>query len=147
MNDLTTPVIDPITLEMLWRRLVSIVGELGSTLRRTSFSTVVRDIGDYGCGIFDAEGRLLAQTPDSTPGLCGPLGSMLRHMLVAHPPAAAPCPHREDARRVALAIGPEGGWVPFEIELLASRGFRPVSLGPRVLRVETVVPLLVGMLR
>ena len=87
MNDLTTPVIDPITLEMLWRRLVSIVGELGSTLRRTSFSTVVRDIGDYGCGIFDAEGRLLAQTPDSTPGLCGPLGSMLRHMLAAHPPA------------------------------------------------------------
>lgn len=87
MNDLATPVIDPITLEMLWRRLVSIVGELGSTLRRTSFSTVVRDIGDYGCGIFDAEGRLLAQTPDSTPGLCGPLGSMLRHMLAAHPAA------------------------------------------------------------
>ena len=87
MNDMTQQVIDPITLEMLWRRLVSIVGELGSTLRRTSFSTVVRDIGDYGCGIFDAEARLLAQTPDSTPGLCGPLGSMLRHMLEAHPPA------------------------------------------------------------
>ncbi len=79
--------IDPVTLEMLWRRLVSIVGELGSTLRRTSFSTVVRDIGDYGCAVFDAEARLLAQTPDSTPGLCGPLGAMLRHLLVAHPPA------------------------------------------------------------
>lgn len=78
--------IDPITLEMLWRRLVSIVGELGSTLRRTSFSTVVRDIGDYGCAIFDAEARLLAQTPDSTPGLCGPLGSMLRAFLAVHPP-------------------------------------------------------------
>ena len=39
MNDMTQQVIDPITLEMLWRRLVSIVGELGSTLRRTSFST------------------------------------------------------------------------------------------------------------
>ena len=78
--------IDPITLEMLWRRLVSIVGELGSTLRRTSFSTVVRDIGDYGCALFDAEQRLLAQTPDSTPGLCGPLGSMLRAFLAAIPP-------------------------------------------------------------
>ncbi len=78
--------IDPITLEMLWRRLVSIVGELGSTLRRTSFSTVVRDIGDYGCAIFDAEARLLAQTPDSTPGLCGPLGTMLRHMLTKYSP-------------------------------------------------------------
>jgi N-methylhydantoinase B len=77
--------IDPITLEMYWRRLVSIVGELGSTLRRTSFSTVVRDIGDYGCAVFDAQARLLAQTPDSTPGLCGPLGAMLRHFLEAHP--------------------------------------------------------------
>jgi N-methylhydantoinase B len=79
--------IDPITLEMLWRRLVSVVGELGSTLRRTSFSTVVRDIGDYGCAVFDADARLLAQTPDSTPGLCGPLGAMLRNMLDAHSPA------------------------------------------------------------
>lgn len=79
--------IDPITLEMYWRRLVSIVGELGSTLRRTSFSTVVRDIGDYGCAVFDRQARLLAQTPDSTPGLCGPLGAMLRHFLEAHPPA------------------------------------------------------------
>ena len=49
--------IDPITLEMYWRRLVSIVGELGSTLRRTSFSSVVRDIGDYGCAIFDGQAR------------------------------------------------------------------------------------------
>src|SRR5690606_25302971 len=65
----------------------SIVGELGSTLRRTSFSTVVRDIGDYGCAVFDAETRLLAQTPDSTPGLCGPLGAMLRHLVALHPPA------------------------------------------------------------
>jgi len=79
--------IDPVTLEMLWRRMVSIVGELGSTLRRTSFSTVVRDIGDYGCAVFDARARLLAQTPDSTPGLCGPLGSMLRYLLDIHPPA------------------------------------------------------------
>lgn len=86
MNTLNSSSIDPITLEMLWRRLVSIVGELGSTLRRTSFSTVVRDIGDYGCAIFDANARLLAQTPDSTPGLCGPLGSMLRSMLLVHQP-------------------------------------------------------------
>lgn len=77
--------IDPVTLEMLWRRLISIVGELGSTLRRTSFSTVVRDIGDFGCAIFDAEARLLAQTPASTPGLCGPLGTMLRNILDHYP--------------------------------------------------------------
>ena len=77
---------DPITLEMYWRRLVSVVGELGSTLRRTSFSSVVRDTGDYGCAVFDRRSRLLAQTPDSTPGLCGPLRGMLNHMLQTHSP-------------------------------------------------------------
>ncbi len=38
-----------------------------------------------------------------------------------------------------LAIGPEGGWVPFELDLLMKAGFRPFSLGPWMLRVETAV--------
>lgn len=67
--------------------------------------------------------------------------------LVAHPDAAEPLPVREPGRRVALAIGPEGGWVPFELELLAARGFRAVTLGARVLRVETAIPLAIGALR
>lgn len=72
-------------------------------------------------------------------------GAALR--LVCHPPAPAPFPTRGDAARVALAIGPEGGWVPFELALLEALGFRPVTLGPRVLRVETAVPALIGALR
>jgi len=67
--------------------------------------------------------------------------------LVCHPPATAPVPTRDGATRVALAIGPEGGWVPFELALLEARGFRPVTLGPRVLRVETAVPAFIGALR
>lgn len=39
--------------------------------------------------------------------------------------------------RVLLAVGPEGGWVPYEEELLAAHGFLPVSLGPRALRTDT----------
>jgi len=38
-----------------------------------------------------------------------------------------------------VAIGPEGGWVPFEVELMQSLGFKPVTLGRSVLRVETAV--------
>ncbi len=79
--------LDPITLEMFWRRFDSTVDELAATLKRTSFSTVVRDVNDYATAIFDARARLLAQSPDSTPGLCGPLGHMLRCMLEDHPPA------------------------------------------------------------
>ena len=46
--------------------------------------------------------------------------------------------------RLALAIGPEGGWVPFERTLLESRGFRPLGFGARTLRTETVVPFALG---
>jgi len=48
---------------------------------------------------------------------------------------------------VALAVGPEGGWVLFEIELLAARGFEPFTLGPRTLRVEVAVAYALGALR
>lgn len=77
--------LDPITLETFWRRFDATVDELAATLKRTSFSTVVRDVNDYATAIFDARARLLAQSPESTPGLCGPLGNMLRCMLADHP--------------------------------------------------------------
>lgn len=80
--------LDPITLEMLWRRLGATVDEVAAALVRTSFSTVVRDVNDYACAIFDTRARLLAQSADSTPGLCGPLGTMLRHMLTVYPAGA-----------------------------------------------------------
>jgi len=65
--------------------------------------------------------------------------------LVAHPTAEQPCP-REVNRPVTLAIGPEGGFIPYEIDTLVSTGFIPVSIGSRPLRVETVVPALLSRL-
>jgi RsmE family RNA methyltransferase len=64
--------------------------------------------------------------------------------LLAHP-VAAPPPARNG--RVLLAIGPEGGWVPFEISLLEQRGFVAFSLGPRPLRTEVAVSFALGALR
>jgi RsmE family RNA methyltransferase len=64
--------------------------------------------------------------------------------LLAHPAAARAIPIRTGA--ALLAIGPEGGWVPFEIELLEQHGFSPFSLGPRALRVEVAVPHALGVL-
>jgi 5-oxoprolinase (ATP-hydrolysing)/N-methylhydantoinase A len=78
--------LDPVTLEMLWRRVSASVDELAAALVRTSFSTVVRDVNDYACAIFDRAARLLVQSTDSTPGICGGLGPMLRHMLGKMPP-------------------------------------------------------------
>jgi RsmE family RNA methyltransferase len=51
------------------------------------------------------------------------------------------------AERAVVAIGPEGGWVPFELDLLRARGFTPFTLGPRPLRVEVALPYALGMLR
>lgn len=65
--------------------------------------------------------------------------------LVAHPGSARECPCAV-TEPVALAIGPEGGFIPFETDLFARQGFCPVHLGARALRVETAVPALLGRL-
>jgi 16S rRNA (uracil1498-N3)-methyltransferase len=43
----------------------------------------------------------------------------------------------EGPARVLLAVGPEGGWVPFELKLLCARGFEIVGIGCRTLRTDT----------
>jgi len=65
--------------------------------------------------------------------------------LVAHPYTELPCPAQIDYA-ITLAIGPEGGFIPYEINLLAACGFTAVNLGSRIMRVETVVPYLLGRL-
>jgi 16S rRNA (uracil1498-N3)-methyltransferase len=65
--------------------------------------------------------------------------------LVAHPLAENPCPHDVKVP-VTLAIGPEGGFIPFEIDLLKKQSFKEINLGQRVLRVEHVVPAALGRL-
>lgn len=65
--------------------------------------------------------------------------------LVGHPGNYPPCP-RALSEPVTLAIGPEGGWIPYEIDLLAKSGLQPVQLGERILRVETAVTALLARL-
>jgi RsmE family RNA methyltransferase len=65
--------------------------------------------------------------------------------LVAHPHSTVPCP-RDINRAVTLAIGPEGGFIPYEIERLTACGFTPVRMGERILSVETAVPALIAQL-
>jgi RsmE family RNA methyltransferase len=72
-----------------------------------------------------------------------PRGSAAR--LLAHPHAPGPIDAIPCAAAAAVvAIGPEGGFTPYEAETLASRGFTPFSLGPRPLRVDVAVPFTVA---
>lgn len=65
--------------------------------------------------------------------------------LVGHPGDYPACP-RAVNEAVTLAIGPEGGWIPYEVDKLQEAGLAPVQLGERILRVETAVPALLARL-
>ena len=65
--------------------------------------------------------------------------------LVAHPATVVPCPI-DCQTAVTLAVGPEGGFIPYEVEKLNEIGFESVHLGPRILRVENAVPALISRL-
>jgi RsmE family RNA methyltransferase len=67
--------------------------------------------------------------------------------LVAHPGPTACLPAADfQKRRILLAVGPEGGWTPFEIDLLAQHGFAGFSMGTRTLRTDTACIALLGVL-
>jgi N-methylhydantoinase B len=55
-------------LQVIWNRLLAIVEEQGQALIRAAFSPIVRECGDISAGIFDGEGRMLAQAVTGTPG-------------------------------------------------------------------------------
>ena len=65
--------------------------------------------------------------------------------FVAHPNGTEHCPI-DIKTPSTLVIGPEGGFVPYEIEKLAQVGVMAVTIGPRILRVETAVPTLISRL-
>jgi 16S rRNA (uracil1498-N3)-methyltransferase len=77
---------------------------------------------------------------DELPSLCAGKAA-----YVAHPIAEAECSPPTDAP-ILLAVGPEGGFIPYEVDKLRAFGALPISLGPRILRVETALPVLLARL-
>ena len=74
-------VFDPITLEILWRRLISIVDEADSSVARTAFSSLLRDAHDYTCMFTDRKGRELAQGSFATPGQSGAMALGIQNLV------------------------------------------------------------------
>src|SRR5579859_1967141 len=77
---------DPITLEILWRRLISIVDEADAAVARTAFSSLLRDAHDYTCMFTDRRGRELAQGSFATPGQSGAMALGVKQLVQARPP-------------------------------------------------------------
>jgi N-methylhydantoinase B len=79
--------IDPITLEVLWNRLIAVVNEQATALMRTSFTTVVRESGDLSAGVFDPRGYMIAQAVTGTPGHINSMATCIHHFLAVYPAA------------------------------------------------------------
>lgn len=86
------------------------------------------------------EKRFKPFVEDRLPLLCSN-----KRALVAHPKQASPCPSAS-CEETLLVIGPEGGFIDYEIEKMNQAGCETIHLGSRILRVETAVPVLLAKL-
>jgi N-methylhydantoinase B len=78
----------PIEIEVMWNRLIAVVNEQAAALIRTSFTPVVREAGDISAGVFDPQGRMLAQAVTGTPGHINSMATSIHHFLAEFPPEA-----------------------------------------------------------
>src|SRR5580692_9903283 len=80
--------INPLTQihqQIMWNRLIAVVEEQAQTMIRTAFSTTVREAGDLSAGIFDLQGRMLAQAVTGTPGHVNSMMESVGHFLKKFP--------------------------------------------------------------
>jgi N-methylhydantoinase B len=73
--------------QIQWNRLIAVVEEQAQTMIRTAFSTTVREAGDLSAGIFDLQGRMLAQAVTGTPGHVNSMMESVGHFLAKFPAA------------------------------------------------------------
>ncbi len=76
---------DPIRLEILWRRLISIVDEADASVARTAFSSLLRDAHDYTCMFTDHRGQELVQGTFCTPGQAGAMALGVKKVIQSVP--------------------------------------------------------------
>ena len=76
---------DPITLEILWKRLISIVDEADASVIRTAFSSLLRDAHDYTCMFTDSRGQELVQGTLCTPGMAGAMALGMKKIVTSIP--------------------------------------------------------------
>jgi N-methylhydantoinase B len=71
--------------QIMWNRLLALVEEQAQVLQRTAFSTIVRESGDLAAGVFDAQGRMMAQAVTGTPGHINSMALAVGHVIAKHP--------------------------------------------------------------
>jgi N-methylhydantoinase B len=77
---------DPVFVEVAWSRLIAVVEQEAQALLRTAFTNIVRESGDLSAGVFDLQGRMVAQAVTGTPGHINSMALAVQHVLRAVPP-------------------------------------------------------------
>lgn len=70
-----------VAMQVMWNRLISVVEEQARALVRTAFSTSVREAGDLSAGVYDLQGRMLAQAVTGTPGHVNAMAESVAHFM------------------------------------------------------------------
>jgi 5-oxoprolinase (ATP-hydrolysing) len=78
---------DPVSLEIMWSRLVTVVEEMWHTICRTAFSLIVSEAQDFACDLLDAQGDSLAHSPRAMPVFNLTLPRAVKALLEKFPPA------------------------------------------------------------
>ena len=78
--------LDPVTIQILWNRLITIVDEAVTGLMRTAYTPSVKEYHDFCCALFDANAQMLSHSTVTTAGFLGIVPEVMRNFLKKHPP-------------------------------------------------------------
>ena len=80
-TEYTSTSMDPMLVDVLWHRLLNVVEEEAHTLMRTAFTNILSDAGDLSAGVFDLDGKMMAQAITGTPGHINSMAIGVKHFL------------------------------------------------------------------
>ena len=78
--------LDPITIQVLWNRLVSLVDEAATGLLRTAYTPSVKEYHDFCCALFDRDANMMSHSTITTAGFLGIVPEVMRNFIERHPP-------------------------------------------------------------
>ena len=78
--------LDPVTIQILWNRLITIVDEAATGLMRTAYTPSVKEYYDFCCALFDTNAQMLSHSTVTTAGFLGIVPEVMRNFLKQHPP-------------------------------------------------------------
>lgn len=78
--------LDPVSIQILWSRMVSVVDEAASGLLRTAYTPSVKEYHDFCCAVFDPKARMLAHSSITTAGFLSVVPTVMGHFIEKYPP-------------------------------------------------------------